>query len=118
MKYSLDLARPQANTTVIQIRATIGGRRIKMGMGVTIDPIHWDAKRCTIQNDQDAQDDLNAFVSAFVRAVGDMVEAGEAVTGQAIKNRLNRTLEGKPHVAAKWSTPFGVGLMASSFART
>lgn len=38
MKHSLILARPQANTTVIQIRATIEGRRIKMGTGVSIDP--------------------------------------------------------------------------------
>lgn len=99
MKHSLILARPQANSTVIQIRATIAGRRIKMGTGVTIDPINWDAQRCAIQNDQNAQDDLNAFVSAFVRAVGDIGEAGEAVTVQAIKNRMNRRLEGKPQLS-------------------
>ena len=70
-----------------------------MSTGVSIDPSNWDAKRCAIQNDQNAQDDLNAFVSAFVRAVGDMVEAGEAVTVQAIKNRMKRTLEGKPQLS-------------------
>ena len=110
MKHRLTLHRPEAKRTRIQIRATIEGRRIKMTTGVSIDPNNWDAQRCAILNDQNAQDDLNEFVSAFVRTVMDMQGRGEAVTAASLKARLKRRVEGKPQVSEltvnEWITEF------------
>lgn len=110
MKYSLILNRPNADSTCIQIRATIDGRRIKMNTGVSIEPIQWDQQRQRINSDPDAQEQLDKFTTAFVRTATDMNEAGEAVTVSAIKKRLKRRVQGKPKLSNltlnEWITEF------------
>ena len=95
MKHSLILNRPDAPTTIIQIRATIEGRRIKISTGVSIEPKDWDAKRERINGDPTAQAQLDKFVNGFERTVMDAIDRGEVLSAATIKEGLKRRVEGK-----------------------
>ena len=95
MKFGLSLHRPKANSTAIQIRTTIDGRRMKLSTGVSIEPKLWNPQRQRIDGDPNTQAQLDQFVNAFERTVRAMNEAGDVLTVAAIKEGVKRLVSGR-----------------------
>ena len=107
MRYSLHIARPNEDHSVVQFRASVRGERVKIGTGVTVPTKRWNKTRQCLNTgtDQDLntlQLELTNAVQAIVNLHNQLVvNDGVELTADALRDGVKRMRDKKVAVAEK-----------------
>ena len=106
MKYSLHIARPNEDHSVVQLRASVRGQRVKIGTGVSVPTKSWNKSRQRLEaQTQDLitlQTELDNAVQAIVNLHNQLVvNDGVELTADALRYGIKRMRDGKAGVAEK-----------------
>lgn len=106
MKYKLELGQPNNPTSNVKLVTHIGGRRVKIGLGVNIPTKSWNKKsqrlRANFERAEETQLELDNAVQAIVNAATQLsVLDGVELTPESLKDAVKRMRDGRSGVAEK-----------------